>query len=179
MRNKLITIIIISLIAGTIYYLKGNYQGVYNATLLTKINEDNNIQELINGLQSQLKTHGDDAINLALLGKLYLTEGNYLAAKESFEKAYALSPDDPDLLIDYTSAYYLAENGNINSELAFLIKKVADLPHSLESLSLLANIAFASGDATRAISYWKTMQTLLPPDDPMQQEIAQLIDFAK
>ncbi|MGA2655159.1 MAG: hypothetical protein ABSF18_04185, partial [Gammaproteobacteria bacterium] len=164
----------------TIYHFIGNPQGLRNAILLQEFEADQEIlPELMQGLQKQLKQHPDDPVTLTLLGKIYFTIGDYKSASASFAKAYALTPDDNELLIEYATADFLAKEGVIDPPLNAILDKVKKLKPTIESLSLLANVAFTTEDTQLAIQYWQQMQTMLPVDSPLYQELDATIKFAK
>ncbi len=165
-----------------LYYRLGYFQAVKNAELFDSFNykaehgevSNEMLVTLIEGLNTQLKHHPDDPITAALLGKIYFSVGDYVAAEKSFARAYASLPDDPELLIDYATAYYLARNGEIETS-NVLLEKVKALPPSLASLSLLANVAWDAGDRAQAIAYWQQMQTQIPQDSALYQELTEMI----
>lgn len=171
----------------SLYYFLGNMQGLRNAQLLQQFNESapNNpnhaevLQDLVLGLNRQLQQYPDDPITLALLGKIYFTLRDYAQARQVFAKAYALLPDDPELLIDYATADYLAKQGKVDPELSAILGKVKKLPASVESLSLLANVSYESGDSQQAILYWQAMQKQIPKDSELYQELTMMIQWAK
>lgn len=124
-RNKKIIILSSSILIAlslSLYYYLGNAQGVKNSILLQAFNNNQHevLPELLQGLQDQLKQHPDDPITLVLLGKIYFTLGNYTQASKTFAQAYALLPDDVDVLIDYVTADYLAKDGEFDSQLTAL-----------------------------------------------------------
>jgi cytochrome c-type biogenesis protein CcmH len=171
--------------AFILYFLLGNSEGVRNAVLLEQFNTaaaegDTNpiyLQNLIKGLNKQLDKHPDDPITLALLAKIYFTQGDYALASSTFAKAYQLLPDDPEVLIDYTSAYYLAHDGKSDVLLESLLTKVKKLEPTLASLSLLANVALDRGDTVQAIAYWREMQAQLPKDSELYLELEEMIQL--
>jgi cytochrome c-type biogenesis protein CcmH/NrfG len=190
MRSKKVILFLSAIIITlslTLYYYLGNPQGLHNALLLGKFNESIEqgmddpkiLQELILGLHLQLEKYPNDPMSLALLGKIYFTLGDYANAKIFFAKAYKVLPNDAELLIDYTTANYLANEGVINPGLAVLLEKVKQLEPTLASLSLLANVALSTGDTKQAIIYWQTMQQQVPKNDPLYQELTLTIDFAQ
>ncbi|MFA6037093.1 MAG: hypothetical protein WC748_03075 [Legionellales bacterium] len=124
-RNKRIIIIsslILIILSLSLYHYLGNSQGVKNSILLQAFNNNQQevLPELLQGLQKQLKQHPDDPITLVLLGKIYFTLGDYPQASKTFAQAYALLPDDLDLLIDYVTADYLAKDGKFDPQLTAL-----------------------------------------------------------
>jgi cytochrome c-type biogenesis protein CcmH len=182
-RSKKITfalgafIIISSL---SLYYYLGNSQGLRNAILLQAFNNQEEVlPELLQGLQKQLKQHPNDPVTLTLLGKIYFSLGDYIDASSIYAKAYALAPDDTELLIDYVTADFLAKDGKLDPQLSELLAQVEKLKPSIESLSLLANVAIASGNTELAIQYWQQMQSLVPKDSPLYQELTATIAFAR
>ncbi len=182
-RNKKITFVLsgfMIIAALSLYYYLGNSQGLRNAILLQAFNNQEDVlPELLQGLQKQLKQHPNDPVTLTLLGKIYFSLGDYIDANSAYAKAYALAPDDTELLIDYVTADFLAKEGKIDPKLSELLEQIKKLKPSIESLSLLANVAIASGNSELAIQYWQQMQTLVPQDSPLYQELTATIAFAQ
>lgn len=117
-----------------LYYKLGNSQGLKNSILLQEFNNQKDVlPQLMSGLQKQLKQHPDDPITLVLLGKIYFTLGDYAQASKTFKKAYVLSPDDLEILVDYATADYLAKDGKFDPQLTALWEKMLDeLPKDSE-----------------------------------------------
>jgi cytochrome c-type biogenesis protein CcmH/NrfG len=98
-----------ALVAFTLYYFSGNHQalafwfaeGKQHYELLGKIDELGGIDGVIFRIQEKLKQNPADAEGWFILGKLYLSKQNAVAAKEAFSKAHALKPDDVEI-----SRYY-------------------------------------------------------------------------
>ena len=187
MRTKRIIAVTLSIVligsASFLYYRLGYYQALENAAGLAEFNREaqrgeinqDKLAMLIKGLNAQLKQHPHDPITAALLGKIYFTVGEYPAAEKSFALAYAMLPTDPELLIDYATAYYLARKGEVGTDWV-LLDKIKAQPQTLASLSLLANIALDSGDKALAIAYWQQMQAQLPKESPLYQELSEMIE---
>lgn len=178
-KTAIFVSIFVVLFATSLYQYLGNSRGLHNAMLLQAFNnEEEVLPELMQGLQKQLQQHPDDPITLTLLGKIYFTVGDYKNASITYSKAYKLSPDDEELLIDYATADFLAKDGVIDPELNHLLVKVKQLKPSIQNLSLLANVALTTGDNKLAIEYWQQMQKLAPKDSPLYQELQATIEFA-
>lgn len=124
-RNKKIIIIsslILMILSLSLYHYLGNAQGVKNSILLQAFNNNQQevLPELLQGLQKQLKQHPDDPITLVLLGKIYFTLQDYAQASKIFAQAYALLPEDLDVLVEYATADYLAKDGKFDPQLTAL-----------------------------------------------------------
>lgn len=141
--NQRKTLYFISALSGILivaslglYDYLGNAQGVKNAQLFQQFNlaaergriDPEYFLALTQGLKAQLAHHPDDPMTWALLGKIYLTLSDYSAAEQAFAKAHELLPDDPDILIDYASASYLANDGQVNAQLQELLEKLNPPP---------------------------------------------------
>lgn len=184
-HKSFIALIIISLsiIVPVLYYILGDSRGVYNKILWDQLEDESQAQhaklhipeKLIMSLQTQLRQHPHNSLNWVLLGRIYFAAQDYHDAAQAFGQAYLLYPHDPDILAEYASSLYMAgENSGVTWD--DLIMQVRALsPPTTMSLGLLANIALAEGDKEKAISYWKEILLMLPPNSPLYQALQKTI----
>jgi len=185
-ENKNVVVLFIGFLAimsSVLYYFIGDSRGVYNKIFWQEL-EIEHIQKreelqvpiaFIDSLVAQLERHPNNGLNWVLLGRIYFAGQDYHDATIAFAQAYALYPNDPDILVEYATARYLAGE-NAGKDWDKLISAVSALsPQTTISLSLLANIAFSAGDKAQAITYWQMILNMTPAGSPFYQTLQQTI----
>lgn len=171
-------ILLLSLLAISGYFVLGYPQGVIIKDKLVEIESDPasvDYDEVHTLLEQHLFWHPEDALAQTFEGRLFFARGDYLPAAVAFEKAYALLPDDSDLLVEYATTLYLADLSP--DVLAMLVRKLIDhddMPASAHSL--LANIAMDQGEFELARSHWLLLLRQIPRDSPEAAQIRQLLN---
>jgi cytochrome c-type biogenesis protein CcmH/NrfG len=105
-----ITLIILT---GTLYRYSANSialqkwftGGAEHYQLMEKFNELGGVDGAIRRIEEKLATDPNDAAGWVLVGKLYLGKQDMLHAKEAFDRAHTLKPNDAEI-----SRYYDAVN---------------------------------------------------------------------
>ncbi|WP_054687407.1 c-type cytochrome biogenesis protein CcmI [Pantoea sp. SGAir0180] len=132
------------------------------------------------GLRSHLQTEPDNLSDWAMLGRLGMVLNNATTARQAFEHALQLAPNNQVLKQDY--AEVLARSGdpqeNRQAELVLQDLRKQD-PHNARTLSLLAYAAFEQQHYAQAIAAWQTLLNALPADDPRRDNIARSIEQAR
>lgn len=161
-----------------VYFALGYPQAYSLKFMMAQIDEDpaSVDYDKVHSLLSQhLFWHPDDALAQTFEGRLYFATHEYPQAAQSFAKAYALLPGDPDILVEYATSLYLS--GQSPDILAKLLRELIDhenMPYSAHSL--LANIAMDQGETQLARTHWKALLRFIPKDSPEALEIKKLID---
>jgi cytochrome c-type biogenesis protein CcmH len=123
------------------------------------------ISAMVDKLAAKLKDNPDDAKGWHMLARSYVAFGRFPDAVQAFERTYALSPKDPQVLADYADAVGAVNGGNLNGKPAELVKAALAInPDHFKSLALAATIAFNNRDYALAISHWQHLQKTLPKD---------------
>jgi cytochrome c-type biogenesis protein CcmH/NrfG len=171
-------IIVLSLVALGGYFALGYPQGVALKDKLVQIDYDPasvDYDEVHGLLEQHLFWHPEDALAQTFQGRLYFASNEYAPAADAFAKAYALLPDDPDLLVEYATTLYLTDKSP--EVLATLVRKLIDhdsMPTSAHSL--LANIAMDQGEFELAKSHWLLLLRQIPRDSTEAKQIRVLLN---
>jgi cytochrome c-type biogenesis protein CcmH/NrfG len=172
--NKSLYIIslLLILIPGLLYNYLGSWQSwiVYESKLAQskKIKEliaNTSKEELIQRLRQKLDDSPQSAHGWYLLGRVYMSQGNWLEAKTSFEKSRQLNPEDLKNSINYVISLWQinGQKGDpvIRDLLASILKTKPQQP---DALALSAMDAFNTNDFPKAIGYWKQLLKQVPND---------------
>ena len=139
-------------------------------------NESQDINSVITGLAQRLKQNPDNAQDWVLLGRSFKYVEQYRLAANSFEKAYALLGDQPELMLQYADSLAMANGGKLTGKSTELIFKALDKePENVTGLWLAGMAKAEMGDFSQAIRYWRKLETLLPPESDSYKEVQNLI----
>jgi cytochrome c-type biogenesis protein CcmH len=173
-------VVFLSLCSLGLYFVLGYPQGVILKEKLIAMDQNPSAadyQETLILLQQHLYWHPDDALAQTFQGRLYFANQEPQLALQAFAKAYALLPEDPDLLVEYATALYLSgQDPQVLAQLVQKLNNLDEMPYS--AYSLLANIAMDNHQPELARAHWLALLPYLPPDSPEAQQVrAMLIGF--
>ncbi len=135
---------------------------------------------MMDKLAAKLKANPNDSAGWGMLGRSYIAVGRLNDALMAFERAYALTPDDPQLLLDYADVMGALQNKNLSGRPAELIRKALDAnPRHPKALALAGTVAFNEKQFDLAVHYWERLIAMFPPGSPQAQGIARSIADAK
>ena len=125
------------------------------------------VLEMVARLEKRLAEQPNDADGWARLGVSYANLRRMGDAREAYAKAYALAPDNMDVLVDYAWVLYSENPKNTEGKVFELYSRIyRDQPQNPDALWFLGFAAFQQGDYTKTLKYWDRLQKLLPPDSP-------------
>lgn len=134
------------------------------------------IDAMIAKLQRHLEEKPDDARGWFMLGRTYNYMKRYRQAADAFAKAYALTGENEEVMLQYADALAMANGGRLSGKPAELVFKV--LQHSPDSVMALwlGGMAKAeAGDAQQAMQYWRRLEKLLPPGSKSHRELQRMM----
>jgi len=136
--------------------------------------------EMVARLEKRLAEQPNAAAGWMRLGRSYMVLQRPDDARNAYAKAYALMPDNPELLSDYAWLVFNADpsvtTGLVSDLYHRLYKLVPDHP---DALWFLGFAAFQQGHFRETLTYWERLQKLLPPDDPGRAHLQQAIDSVR
>jgi len=139
-------------------------------------NESQDINSVITALAQRLKQNPDNAQDWVLLGRSFKYIEQYRLAANSFEKAYVLLGDQPELMLQYADSLAMANGGKLAGKSTELIFKALDKePDNVTGLWLAGMAKAETGDFTQAIRYWRKLETLLPPESDSYKQVQNII----
>lgn len=131
------------------------------------------VPDMIQQLKARLVANTQDAKGWYLLGRLYFNQEDFHAAATAFAKANQLQNNNPDFMMQYVQASYLANHEKLTANSKQLLEKVLALePDNALALNLSAVTAYQQGKYQIAIQFW---QRLLPryPSDSVESQALQ------
>ena len=169
----------IPLLAGSLYFMLGNYQAVSHTAEMsvdpeaTKLLE---INKMVLRLAEKMKAKPDDAQGWLILGRSYKALEQYPQAADAFANAYRLLGDQAEVMLLYADALAYVNNRNLAGKPSELVYKALALePDNLNALWLGGMAKAQEGDAPAATKLWIKLEATLPPGSDSQQEIKNLL----
>ncbi len=135
--------------------------------LAQQTEQDREMLEATAKLAKHLQANPDDLRGWRLLARTYLTQERYGEAVAAYGEAYRLSPDDPDILVNYGETLTLAGDSEVGEQARGLFEKAL----ALDALSPKARYYLGlyraqKGDVRAALRHWIDLALLSPPDAP-------------
>ncbi|HVJ25610.1 MAG TPA: c-type cytochrome biogenesis protein CcmI, partial [Burkholderiales bacterium] len=135
---------------------------------------------LVEQLAAKMRENPDDPEGWRLLGRSYAALGRFPESLESYAKALARKPRDPDLLADMADTLAMTRGERLQGEPEKLVLRALEIdPEHLKSLALAGTAAFERKDYARAERYWRRMLPLVPAGSEDERQIRGSIDEAR
>ncbi|MGX9255549.1 c-type cytochrome biogenesis protein CcmI [Pantoea ananatis] len=132
------------------------------------------------GLRSQLQNEPDNLSGWAMLGRLGMVLNNAMGARQAFEHALQLAPNNFALQQDYAEVLTRSGDPQDNRQAGLLLNELLKQhPQDIRTLSLLAYNAFEQQQYSQAIDSWQELLNALPANDARRDGIARSIEQAK
>ncbi|MGZ5619671.1 MAG: c-type cytochrome biogenesis protein CcmI [Methylobacter sp.] len=175
-----VLVLAIPLVAGSFYWVLGNYQLISQVDQPAAANQTppelEQMKSMVAGLAERLKEQPDDALGWTMLGRSYKYLQQYPKAVEAFEHAYKLIGDKPEIMLLYADALAFASNEQMAGKPAELVfKALAMEPDNVTGLWLGGMAKAQIGDFAAAMDLWKKLEAQLPAGSDAQKEIQGLL----
>lgn len=116
----------------------------------------------------------------ALLARSYVRLGRHAEAVPAFDKALAITGDDPTLLVDYADALAMINNRSLDGEPLALVERALKYdPDNAKALALAGTAAFNRKDFPTAVRLWERLVRVSPPDSAFLPQLQGSIDEAR
>lgn len=187
--NKRWTAVAIALtvptVAISLYLLLGTPSGLDPTQVAAPKDQAHAVTEeqivnMISGLSERLKSKPDNAEGWHMLARSYNTIGRYGDAADAYAQLTKLVPANADLLADYADTLAMALNKSFQGEPEKLIARaLAADPNNIKALALSGSAAFERRDYQGAITQWKKILVLVPPESDMARSTMSSIGEAQ
>ena len=165
-----ITVIALYLILGSPNYLSTEDQ---TATTTSASSPD----ALLAELKLRLDQNPADREGWTILANAMMSLGKYAQAVGAYEKLYALTGDDPEVLVGYADALTMLEEGALNDRVITLLNRALKIdPEQPQALWLAGMAAEARGDLPGALEHWYRLKPALHAAPQAQSELQALIE---
>lgn len=179
----------IPIISIALYFTLGNPEmitlqpqtkvaGKENPHASSKNKQAGSMQEMVAKLAQRLETEPNNGEGWYMLGRSYLSLGDFTQAANALEKAHQLLGDDPGLLLRYADALTMSRNGKMSGKPFELVKKALTLRPNDPTGLWLAGMGYEeNGEYRKAVQSWQKLLPLLK-DEQSQQKVSGLIKRA-
>lgn len=138
------------------------------------------IEDMVGNLESKLENNQQDLEGWLMLGRSYTYLNKLDAALHAFEKAYALSPDNADVLLSYAAALGRSEEGWLTGKPAQLLELAYQKhPEHPQVLFLIGHLRYQQKNIDAAMTLWQKLLTTLPADSEDAQQVHDAIKLAQ
>ncbi|NOU50836.1 c-type cytochrome biogenesis protein CcmI [Pseudoalteromonas sp. JBTF-M23] len=178
-------------VSGVFYYYMGSQQQIANwYDAIDKLPEygeravlqqgealsPNELQAFALGLRTKLANSGDDAVAWMLLGRIAMSLNDFEMAKQAFNKALKMEPNNHNVLINYSQVLLVEGSESAMNKAARLLAKVLKSdPANVDAISLLALIAYEKQDWLEAKTAFEVLLANMQSNDPRYAMIEQRI----
>ncbi len=141
---------------------------------------DKQILAMVDSLSQKMQQNPTDPRGWILLARSQNALGRYAEASAAFERAAALTPNDPQLLADYADAAVMTQQGRFEGKPYALIKQALKLdPNHMKALALAGTAELRMGNRPASLVYWEKLKTLVPKDSADYREVETIIAEVK
>ena len=175
----------IPIAAASLYLMLGSPTGLDPLQVAAPKNEAHEVTEdqiagMIGVLEQRLNDKPDDVEGWAMLARSNYALGRFAESAAAYARLVQLVPDDAALLSDYADTLGMSQNKSLQGEPEKLIARalVAD-PKNIKALHLSGSAAFERRDYQGAVTQWKKLLLLVPPDSDNARSIKGSIDEAQ
>ncbi len=136
------------------------------------------LDQMVENLAARLQREPTDVTGWTMLGRSYMVMERYPEARDAFARAYALAPDDPDLLSRYAEATSLAQGGELTGKPLELVTRLLELqPDHPNGLWLAGFAAYQRHDFQEAEKHWSRLAAMLgtgPNSDTLAKYLSEV-----
>ncbi len=119
------------------------------------------MQERIESLQARLAQQPDDLMGWALLSRAKASQRDFAGSVAALEKALALAPGHPDILVDMADMVAMTQNNQMRGRpLDLVMQALESDPNNPKALALAATAAEQLQDQAMADKYWSKLRKI-------------------
>ncbi len=122
------------------------------------------MEVLVERLAQRMEENPGNVEGWVMLGRSYTSLGRHKDALKSYEKAKALAPEEPVVLLGYAEAV-AKSTGTLEGEPAEVIAHVLELePSNPNGLWMMGLLEFDRSNYAQAVANWQKLEAQLEPD---------------
>lgn len=138
------------------------------------------LTELLPNLEKKLEANPEDRDGWKLLGKSYLTIGEFSNAKRALMRAYNLNKEDPEVLAQLAEATAMDRGGDLSGKAGeYLDAALAIDPEHQQSLWLKAIASQQAGKHEEAITRFEALRAGVSGNASAQTSIDEMLNQSK
>ena len=141
---------------------------------------DKQILAMVDTLAQKMQQNPGDPKGWILLARSQNALGRFAEATAAFERAVAITPDDPQLLADYADSAVMAQQGRFEGKPYTLIKQSLKIdPNGMKVFALAGTAELRMGNCAASLVHWEKLKTLVPRDSGDYREVESIIAEVK
>lgn len=164
--------IVIPLLALSLYALLGK-PAAFNPAEVVADNPaggvtQQQIADMVSGLAAKLKDKPDDATGWSMLARSYGALGRFGESAAAYAHLDSIMPNNPDVLADYADALGMSQNRSLQGKPEELVNKALSIdPKHIKALALSGSAMFERQDYNGAVTQWKKIIAIAPPESEL------------
>lgn len=128
---------------------------------------------MVERLAARLEREPDDAAGWRRLARSYETLQRHADAVAAYARLRRLTPDDPDMLVDYAVTLAISRGAGLRGEPEALIEAALRArPGHLQALALAGSVALEKNDRAGAARLWRQVLAAVPADSALARSVA-------
>jgi len=140
-------------------------------------NRQPSVDEMMAQLKQRLKENPDDLRGWTILARSSMSLQKFEDAAKAFERVNQLSPNDPDILVQYADALAMVAGGALNGESLKLLNQALSIdPNQPQGLWLAGMAADQRSEFQLALNHWNRLLPQLDDDPQSKSELQGLIE---
>ena len=125
---------------------------------------DDQIKQMVEQLAERLSANPEDGEGWKMLGRSYLVLENFERARDSFEQAARLLPNDAQVLAYLADSLAMTGGQSLEGRALKLINRALKIaPNHEKALWLAGTAAYERKDFSAALDYWQRLRDMMPP----------------
>lgn len=176
-KSAMLVALCVPAIAISLYVLLGSPAGLDPTQLAAPedsahAGSEEQMLAMVAGLQRRLKAEPENAEGWQMLARSYQTMDKFREAADAYATLVKLMPDKADLLADYADTLAMAQNRSLQGEPEKILARALTLdPKNIKALALAGSAAFERRNYQAAVTQWKKILLLAPPDSDMARSV--------
>ena len=174
---------LVAVMASALYYFLGSASDVEISKRLQEISETTSPQEmsaLVEAIETRSAQRPGNLHYVALLGRFYMGQEDYIRAREVYRQLAIEAPDDAQAMAYAAQADFLASGRQLSEQARMQAEQALAVdPHQRTALGLLGMASFEQGLYRAAIEYWQRLLAMEAPGSESAQMIDSVIAMAQ
>ena len=137
------------------------------------------VNDMVGRLAARLEKEPNNVEGFTILARSYYALGRYPEAARAFEHLATLTPNRPDVLVDYADALAATQQSLQGKPIELVTQALKLDPGNWKGLALAGTAAFDRADYKEAVAYWEKLKQVLPSDSPMSKSVEASIAEAR
>ena len=138
------------------------------------------MEELVERLAEKLEQDPENVQGWLMLGRSYFSIRQPEQGLAAYERAYALAPNEPEVLLGYAEALSIPNNNDLRGRPEELIRQALSVaPSNPNALWMMGLAAYQRSDFTAAVEHWENLHAMLQSDSEQAANLTRFIRQAR